>query len=268
MATYLDRIVSAHRSMAHDDGRDLEELQRQAIIAEPTRGFASALRSAIGIALIAEVKRASPSKGLLAPDLEPAKLAVEYEEGGAAALSVLTDAEFFLGSVGDLDAARSSVSLPVLRKDFTVCSADVYDARIMGADALLLIVAALSDAELREFLEIAVSIGLDALVEVHDEPEAERALAAGAGLVGVNQRDLTTFAVDTARAERVARSLPSSLTLVAESGIRDGDDVARLADAGFSAVLVGETLVTAADSRSAAAGLLTGVREGSGRVTG
>jgi indole-3-glycerol phosphate synthase len=267
MATYLDRIVQAHREAARTDRRDLEVLRSLALSAAPTRGFASALRSPAGVTLIAEIKRASPSKGALAPDLDPRKLAADYQAGGASALSVLTDVGFFSGSVEDLVEARDAVTLPVLRKDFTVRSADVLDARIMGADAVLLIVAALSARELQDLIALAVSVGIDALVEVHDETEAERALVAGATLIGVNQRDLTTFDVDTERAVRVARSLPSKLILVAESGIRDEEDVVRLGDAGFSAVLVGETLVTAADPRAAAAELLSGVARTGARRT-
>ncbi len=199
------------------------------------------------MAVIAEVKRASPSKGALAPDLDPAQLARTYEEAGAAALSVLTDQEFFRGSPDDLAAARTATALPVLRKDFTVGPADVLDARCMGADAVLLIAAALSPEEMGELAALAASIGLDALVEVHDEAEAERALTGGATLIGVNQRDLFTFDVDPARAVRVAAMLPAGVVRVAESGIRDGDDVRRLGQAGFDAVLVGEALVTSSD---------------------
>src|SRR5581483_3609299 len=197
----------------------------------------------------------SPSKGPLAEDLDPAALARAYAEGGAAALSVLTDCDFFRGSPEDLAAARSAVDLPVLRKDFTVGPADVFDARIMGADAVLLIVAALSEGELAELIGLADDVGVAALVEVHDEAEAERALASGAGIVGVNQRDLVTFEVDTARAERVARSIPGSVVRVAESGIRNAGDVERLAAAGFDAVLVGESLVTSPDPAGAVTAL-------------
>jgi indole-3-glycerol phosphate synthase len=256
MATYLDRILLAHREAAMADFRDLDGLLSDAMQAPPARGFAAALASTPGVSLIAEVKRASPSKGPLAPDLDPDRLAREYEAGGASALSVLTDEQFFLGSVEDLVKARAAVGLPVLRKDFTVCAADVLDARIMGADAVLLIAAALQTAELPELLGLAVTVGLDALVEVHDESEADLALGAGATLIGVNQRDLVSFEVDTQRAVRVARSLPPGITLVAESGIRDRADVARLGQAGFDAVLVGETLVTARDPRAAASNLI------------
>ncbi|MDP9387959.1 MAG: indole-3-glycerol phosphate synthase TrpC, partial [Actinomycetota bacterium] len=215
-----------------------------------------------GPAVIAEVKRRSPSRGDLAPGLVPAALARAYAEGGAACLSVLTDARFFGGSPADLGDARAAVPLPVLRKDFTVSEHDVCDARLMGADAVLLIVAALDDAKLAAFAALAAELGLDALVEVHDEAELERALAAGATLVGVNQRDLSTFEVDTDRAVRVAGAMPEGVVRVAESGIGGPDDVARLRHAGYHAVLVGESLVTSADPAAAVRALC-----GSGAVT-
>jgi indole-3-glycerol phosphate synthase len=256
MATYLDRILDAHRATAAADRRDLDELERQAQAAPPARGFAAALQGRGDIAVIAEIKRASPSKGELAPDLDPAGLARGYASGGAAALSVLTDRQFFRGSPADLAAARTATDLPVLRKDFTVGPADVLDARVMGADAVLLIAAALTPAELESLHSLARRVGLDALVEVHDEDETERALEIGATLVGVNQRDLVTFEVDTERAQRVGRVLPDDVIRVAESGIRDGDDVRRLAAAGFDAVLVGEALVVSADPSGAVSSLL------------
>jgi indole-3-glycerol phosphate synthase len=197
------------------------------------------------------VKRRSPSKGDLAADLDPAALAQAYERGGAACLSVLTDGEFFGGSPDDLRAARAATRVPVLRKDFTVSPADVCDARIMGADAVLLIAAALDDDELADLHTLAVDVGLDALVEVHDEAELDRALAAGAHLVGVNQRDLVTFEVDHERAARVGAAIPPTVVRVAESGVRGPDDAATLAAAGFDAVLVGELLVTSGDPAGA-----------------
>jgi indole-3-glycerol phosphate synthase len=255
MPTYLDRILDAHRAAAAADRRDAAELAHRAAACPPGRPFAAALAAGPGVAVIAEVKRASPSKGPLAPDLDPATLARSYEGGGADCLSVLTDRDFFGGSPDDLAAARAATGLPVLRKDFTVGAADVCDARLMGADAVLLIAAALSPALLTELVALSASIGIDALVEVHDEAEAEAAVGAGATLVGVNQRDLVTFEVDTARAERVVKAFPPGVVAVAESGIRSPDDVARLADAGFAAVLVGESLVTAPDPGAAVAAL-------------
>jgi len=220
----------------------------------PTRGFRRALAAtaaARGIAVIAEVKRRSPSKGDLAVGLDPAVLASRYEAGGAACLSVLTDEAFFGGSPADLQAARAACALPVLRKDFTVSLADVFDARLMGADCLLLIVAALDDDELRGFHAAATGVGLDVLVEIHDEPELDRALAAGATLIGVNQRDLVTFEVDTERAVRMAARMPAGVVKVAESGIRGRDDALVLRDAGYDGLLVGETLVRSADPATA-----------------
>jgi indole-3-glycerol phosphate synthase len=249
--TYLDKILAAHRHAADQDRRDVTQLIAKAEDCSPTRGFKAALHDGEGMAVIAEVKRRSPSKGPLAPDLVPGTVAKAYAGAGAACLSVLTDQEFFGGSADDLAEARAAVDLPVLRKDFTVCAGDVCDARLMGADALLLIVGALSKGELRKFLDLSRRLQIDALVEVHDEAEAEAALAAGADLVGVNQRDLLTFEVDTDRAMRVGASLPDHVVRVAESGIRTFDDVRRLADAGFDAVLVGEALVTSPDPGAA-----------------
>jgi indole-3-glycerol phosphate synthase len=212
-------------------------------------------------AIIAEVKRRSPSRGDMAADLDPAQTAEQYALGGAACLSVLTDVGYFGGSVDDLVAARGAVSVPVLRKDFTVDARDVCDARIMGADAVLLIVAALDNAELADFHALALEIGMDALVEVHDEAELERAVAVGARLVGVNQRDLTTFEVDSERAVRMAPLIPGSVTRVAESGISGPSDASTLVSAGYHALLVGESLVTAGD-RTAAIKALRGVGTG------
>lgn len=257
MATYLDRILESHRAAAAADDRDLAELIDAARSLAPTRGFAAALMTAAGdgLAVIAEVKRRSPSKGELAIDLDPAAMGEAYEQGGATALSVLTDADFFGGSAADLGAARAAVTIPVLRKDFTVGARDVCDARLMGADAVLLIVAALDDEELASMHALAAELGLDALVEVHDERELERALAAGASLVGVNQRDLVTFEVDTARAVRVAAGMPSGVLRVAESGIQGPADLPALVDAGFHAVLVGESVVTSGDPGASVAAL-------------
>ena len=242
MATYLDDIVAAHRAYPEPSVTDAEIASAPAV-----RGFAAALEAADGLAVIAEIKRRSPSMGEMAPDLDPAVMAKSYADGGAAALSVLTDADYFGGSPDDLVAARAAVDLPVLRKDFTVCEGDVRAARAMGADAILLIVAALDDAELRDFHEAATGFGMDALVEVHDDAELARALAVDARIVGVNQRDLHTFEVDHERALRMADAIPSGVVRVAESGVRDAADARRLRDAGYNAVLVGQTLVTAGD---------------------
>jgi indole-3-glycerol phosphate synthase len=254
-ATYLDRIVARHREAAADDHRPLDFLVEQARGAPPPRGFRRALALTPELAVIAEIKRRSPSKGALDATLDPAGLAEAYAQGGASCLSVLTDEEFFAGSVADLQAARDATALPVLRKDFTVDARDVADARLMGADAVLLIAAALDELELIDYVELAGELHLDALVEVHDEPELEQALEAGATLIGVNQRDLFTFEVDDERAERMAKAIPGGVVSVAESGIRDAADAQRLAAAGYDAILVGESLVTAPDPAAAVAAL-------------
>ncbi len=256
MATYLDRIVDAHRSAAASETRSLDALIEQAASMPPTRGFRSALADSPTLAVISEIKRRSPSKGDLNATLDPAELAIAYERGGAACLSVLTDVEFFGGSVADLQAARAACSLPVIRKDFTVSPFDVVDARLIGADCVLLIVAAVGACLLGDLHALAIELGLDVLVEIHDEAELEAALAAGATLIGVNQRDLVTFQVDHARAVRMASAIPDGMVKVAESGVRGVDDARSLRAAGYHAVLVGESLVTAADPAAAVTELL------------
>jgi indole-3-glycerol phosphate synthase len=231
MATVLDRIVAAHREAAAADQRDLGRLMEEAAAAPPPRKFRKAL-GRWGLDVIAEVKRKSPSKGDLAPDLDPAALARAYKDGGAKALSVLTDREFFGGSPEDLAAARAAVD-------------------IMGADAILLIVAALSDDELKRFHTLADELGMSALVEVHDEVDIARAVVIHTHLMGVNQRDLRTFEVDPKRAVRLSKSIPSGMLKVAESGINGPDDLKRLQDAGYSGALVGEHLVTSPDPAEA-----------------
>ena len=257
--TYLDEILARHRAESQADDRSPDELRSRASGLPPTRGFTEALRRADGLGVIAEVKRRSPSKGDLFADLDPAGLAGAYQAGGATCLSVLTDAASFGGSADDLAAARGGCDLPVLRKDFTVSALDVLDARLMGADCVLLIAAALDEAELARFHQLAAEIGLDALVEVHDEAELERAIAVGATLIGVNQRDLVTFEVDHERAVRMASAFPPGIVSVAESGVRGPDDAAALAAAGYDAVLVGESLVTSGDPQAAVAALRAAV---------
>ena len=251
VTTYLDKILEAHRAAARADTRPLDRLITDCGDLDPARGFRRALVDVDGLGVIAEIKRRSPSKGALRPDLDPADWARSYEAGGATAMSVLTDVDHFGGSAEDLRVARAATGLPVIRKDFTVAAHDVVDARLMGADAVLLIVAALDDTELRDFHDLALEVGLDALVETHDEAEVERALAVGATLVGVNQRDLVTFEVDTDRAVRVAAALPDGVVRVAESGVKGPVDAGVLRQAGYHAVLVGETLVRAGDPAEA-----------------
>ncbi|MGA3215432.1 MAG: indole-3-glycerol phosphate synthase TrpC [Acidimicrobiales bacterium] len=267
MATYLDRIAAWHREVASRDPRPLRDLAAEAEAALPPRDFVLALgarrdtdtRDTDGgraIALVAEIKRRSPSKGDISPDLDPAEVATQYAAGGAACLSVLTDGPHFGGSREDLESARAAVGLPVLRKDFTVAPRDVYDARIMGADAVLLIVALLEPEELAECHRLAQDLAMAALVEVHDEDELERALGIGARLVGVNQRDLHSFEVDRERARRVANHIPPGVVKIAESGVESPQDVVALAQAGFDGVLVGEALLRSRDRQAAVAGLL------------
>jgi indole-3-glycerol phosphate synthase len=255
-ATYLDRILERHRETSAADTRLIEQLLDQARAMPPTRGFRTALAGRSSLGVIAEIKRRSPSKGDLNADLDPAATASSYERGGAACLSVLTDVEHFGGSVADLRAARAACALPVLRKDFTVGERDVLDARIMGADCVLLIAAALDPAELAGLHALALEVGLDVLVEIHDERELDHALAAEATLIGVNQRDLVTFQVDHERALRMAGVIPGHAVKVAESGVRGADDAASLRSAGYDAVLVGETLVTSDDPAAAIAELI------------
>ena len=251
MATYLDTILERHREIARGDTRSFEQLLDDARAMSPTRGFRTALRGRQQLGVIAEIKRRSPSKGDLNVGLEPDEWAATYERGGAACLSVLTDEEFFGGSVADLAAARAACTLPVLRKDFTVSAHDVVDARLMGADCVLLIAAALDPVELADFHALAVDVGLDVLIEIHDERELEMAVGVDATLIGVNQRDLVTFEVDHERAQRMARLIPDTAVRVAESGVRGADDARALEGAGYDAVLVGETLVTSADPAQA-----------------
>ncbi len=254
--TYLDHIIAHHRRRAAADPRSLStaraaaETSRNAAQAAhgggPVRDFVSALQGD-SLAVIAEIKRRSPSRGALNESLDPAEMAQRYTAGGASCLSVLTDEPHFGGSSDDLRRARGATGVPVLRKDFTVSALDVIDAYAMGADCVLLIVAALSDDELAAFHRLASDLGLAALIEVHDEAELQRALRINPRLIGVNQRDLRTFQVDRDRAVRVAAEIPDGVVGVAESGITGGADAARLAAAGYRAVLVGEHLVTSAN---------------------
>ena len=215
---------------------------------EPTRGFRRALLAGgRGPRVIAELKRRSPSRGELRPDFDPVAIAKAYEAGGAAALSVLTDERFFGGSLAILESVRGATRLPLLRKDFTLDAYQIDEARVAGADAVLLIAAALAPAELARLREHAVNLGLDVLVEVHDEAELDAAKAAGADLIGINNRDLETFHTDLAVTERLAKRVPEGALVVAESGIFGREDVARLQRAGAAAFLVGESLMREPD---------------------
>jgi indole-3-glycerol phosphate synthase len=259
-ATYLDRILDHKREeVARQQLKvSLEQLQERMAQALPTRSFSAALRNPQRLSLIAEVKQKSPSKGVLAPNFDPVKLARTYLDNGADALSVLTDVRFFGGSLQYLKTIRDlqdsggishGSDAPLLRKDFILEPYQVYEARAYGADALLLIVAALDDERMRELLDLTEALGMEALVEVHDERELERALAVGASIVGVNNRNLHTFEVDLGTTERLLHRLPTCdrPILVSESGIQSSADGKRLRAGGADAILVGEAIVTAPD---------------------
>ena len=254
----LDEIVAGVREdvAARQAATPLAEVQAAARDARPALDALAALR-APGVGVIAEVKRRSPSKGALADIADPAALAAQYAAGGARVISVLTEGRRFGGSHTDLAAVRAAVDVPVLNKDFVVSSYQVHEARAHGADLVLLIVAALDQPVLTGLLERIESLGMTALVEVHDEAEADRALAAGASVIGVNARDLTTLTVDRSTFERIAPGLPSEVVKIAESGVRGPHDLISYAGAGADAVLVGEGLVTAGDPRQAVADLVT-----------
>src|SRR6266700_634776 len=246
--TVLTDIIAATRRRVSESrsGADLRELEIQATTHRP-RGFRKALESvsSAAVAIIGELKKASPSRGLIRSDFDPARLARELEAAGAAALSVLTDEDFFQGSLANLRAVSENTALPCLRKDFIVDEFQLLEARANCADAVLLITAALSQEELVVLVKHSAELGLDVLCEVHDEEELGRALDAGCDLIGVNSRDLRTFKVDLETAFRIADILPHGVIAVAESGIESGADIARLRAAGYDAFLIGETLMKA-----------------------
>jgi indole-3-glycerol phosphate synthase len=247
----LARIVEVKRAQL-DEARGYREiLERSAhLMRNDHRDFRAALTSNPP-AVISEIKKASPSKGLLSEHFDPESIARSYEEGGAAALSVLTDAKFFQGSLQDLEKARNAVSIPVLRKDFTLDEHHVYEAGSIGADAILLIAAILTTNEMRRFRELAESLGLAALVEVHNEDELRSAVDSGATILGVNNRDLHTFEVRLETSLRLAEKMPAGAVLVSESGIHSSSDVQRLKAAGYHAFLVGEHLMKSGDPAAA-----------------
>ena len=260
MATSLDQIVAATRRRVADakGSSDLRLLEKQAEQHVP-RGFQRALaaKSQSGPAIIAELKKASPSRGLIRPDFEPEGLAKEVAAAGAAALSVLTDEEFFQGSLENLQRASASVKLPCLQKDFIVDEFQLVQARASCADAILLIVAVLSPTELTALCKKSRALGLDVLCEAHNEEELRRAMDAGSNLIGVNNRDLRTFKVDVQTALRLAELIPQDVVSVAESGIGSGADIARLRAAGYKAFLIGESLMKAGSPGKALKSLLS-----------
>ncbi len=247
----LARIVSRKREELRASTVDIAGMRQ---IAESRRSdrrnFAAALR-AKRPAVISEIKKASPSKGVLVEDFRPVELAKQYAQGGAAALSVLTDVDFFRGSLTDLWAARAACPMPVLRKDFTISEHHVIEAAAWGADAILLIVAILDEAQLRGYRELAREFDMAALVEVHDRRELDVALASGAEIVGVNNRDLRTFQVSLGTSVQLAAEIPAAVIKVSESGIFNAADIRRLMDAGYDAFLVGEHLVKSGDPAGA-----------------
>jgi len=250
MLATLSGIVAATRQRVDTAKRmgDLRELERRAEGHAP-RGFRRSLerRARTGVAVIAELKKASPSRGMIRGTLHVGRIASELERAGAAALSVLTEEQFFHGGLCDLAEASAATHLPCLRKDFVVDEFQLLEARANGADAVLLILSVLDDSECARFHRRSRELGLDALCEVHDESELERALALGAQIIGVNNRDLRTFEVDLGTAERLAPKIPAGVLSVAESGIQRGDDIRRLRACGYGAFLVGETLMRADD---------------------
>jgi indole-3-glycerol phosphate synthase len=256
--TVLDEILDGVREdvAAREVEVPLTRVRQAAAEAPPPKDAYAALR-APGVGVIAEVKRTSPSKGQLAEIPDPAELAREYAAGGARCVSVLTESRWFGGSLADLTAVRAAVTCPVLRKDFVISSYQVHEARAHGADIVLLIVAALDQNTLVGLLERVESLGMTALVEVHTEEEADRAIAAGARVIGVNARNLATLNVDRGVFERIAPGLPNTILKVAESGVRGPHDLIRYAAAGADAVLVGEGLVTQKSPRDAVAELVT-----------
>jgi indole-3-glycerol phosphate synthase len=261
----LDRIVETKREELSSLRPRRAELRDRAADASPARPFAAALADPSRISLIAEVKRRSPGAGAIDLSLDPVELAHAYEEGGAAALSILTDGPWFGGSLTDLTAVRSSVAVPCLRKDFTLDSLQLHEARAHGADGVLLIVRILDDAQLQDLREEAESLGMGVLVEAHDAHEVERALASGARILGVNNRDLSTFVTSLDVTLDLLSAIPDDVTLISESGIRQAEDVARLAAHGVDGVLVGEALVRSGDPRAMAAAMVSHRPQGRGR---
>jgi indole-3-glycerol phosphate synthase len=258
----LDRIVRTKRDEVRETIPRLGEYRDIARQADTPRGFASALRRPGEVRLLAEVKRRSPSAGDIRPGADPAEIARAYVGGGAAALSVLTDRDYFGGDLEFLRAVRRAVPVPVIRKDFLIHPVQVWEARAAGADAVLLIARILEQPLLEELHALATELGMDALVEAHTGEELDRALAAGATLVGVNNRDLDTFVTDLDLCVRLAPRVPPHVTYVGESGIRTAADVDRLGAAGIDAILVGESLMRQPDVGAAAAVLVGRPKDG------
>lgn len=261
MADVLEKICADKRreTARRQAARPLVEVEAAARAVPPPRGFARQLRAALdagGYGLIAEIKRASPSRGLIRPDFSPPELARAYARGGAACLSVLTDEPYFQGCDADLVAARNAVPLPVLRKDFMLEPYQIAESRMLGADCILLILAALDDATATRLCGAAQDLGMDVLVEVHDRGELARARVLPCQLIGINNRNLKTLTVDVATTEEVAAAIPEGRIAVSESGLRSPDDLARMARSGVRCFLVGESLMTQPDVEAATRSLL------------
>lgn len=241
----LDTIVARKR-------QEVAELKKSGLRAPaeevaPPRGFLKALTEYPGVAIIAEAKKASPSKGVIQPDFDPVQIARRYKAGGAQAMSVLTDVNFFQGSIDYIPLVRETVDLPVLRKDFIIDPIQIEEAGLYGADAVLLIAAILDTLQLRDYRQMAEELAMDVLVEVHDEAELKSALQAGSRLIGINNRNLNTFTVDLETTFRLKRLIPEAIPVVSESGISCKEDMIRLRRAGVTAALIGESLMRSAD---------------------
>lgn len=267
--TILDRICTEKRKQVaeHKSRRPMQELLKRAQDQAPARGFAAALTRKVeagGYGIIAEIKKASPSAGVIRPDFKPDLLAKAYQRGGAACLSVLTDQKFFQGSEADLGAARSACDIPVLRKDFMVDPYQIVEARALGADCILLIVGALTDAELSQMEDIALGYGMDVLIEVHDEAELERALKMKSPLIGINNRDLKIMKTDLATTERLVPLIPEGKVVVSESGLDGPGDLKRMAAIGVRRFLIGEAFMRRPDVEQALKIMLAGAGAASG----
>ncbi len=245
----LADIIANKKEELADTKRHMpfHDVKSRASSAEPTRGFSKALSAGTGLRLIAEVKKASPSQGVIRQDFDPIGIAQIYEESGASCLSVLTEKKFFQGDLGHLAMIRKAVNLPLLRKDFIIDEYQIHESRVAGADAILLIAACLDTNQIQDYIGIASGIGLDVLVESHTYQELDRSLIAGALLVGINNRDLTTFTVSLQTTLDLLENIPDDRTVVSESGIKTRDDVVRLHQAGVDAILVGESLMREKD---------------------
>lgn len=254
----LEEIAARTRERVAEQKKkvSLEKIKRQALEMDANTGFpfAKALKTS-DIAFICEVKKASPSKGLIAPDFPYVQIAKEYEEAGAAAISVLTEPFYFQGSNEYLTEITKEVSIPVLRKDFTVDEYMIYEAKVIGASCVLLICAILDLDTLKSYLELAHSLGLSVIVEAHDENEVKMALESGAGIIGVNNRDLRTFTVDINNSARYRKMVPDDVIFISESGIKTAEDIQKLRENGTNAVLIGETFMRSADKKAALAQL-------------